>query len=82
MILNIAAYQFVPVDDVPALAAQLRAAAESAALRGTVLIAPEGINLFLAGCDADVAAFMIPSFPSAFSIFWAVFTTAVYIIGR
>ena len=58
MILNIAAYQFVPIDDVPALAAQLRAAAESAALRGTVLIAPEGINLFLAGSDADVAAFM------------------------
>jgi UPF0176 protein len=58
MVLNIAAYRFVPVDDMPALAMQLRASAESAALRGTVLVAPEGINLFLAGTDDGIGAFL------------------------
>ena len=58
VILNIAAYQFVAIDDVPALAGQLRASADAAALRGTVLVAPEGINLFLAGSDEGIGAFM------------------------
>ena len=58
MILNVAAYHFVPVDDPHALAATLRARAEAAALRGTVLVAPEGLNLFLAGPEADIEAFM------------------------
>ncbi|RZA36551.1 MAG: sulfurtransferase [Lysobacteraceae bacterium] len=49
MILNAAAYQFVPLTDPIELAARLRAWAEAGALRGTVLVAPEGINLFLAG---------------------------------
>jgi UPF0176 protein len=58
MIINIAAYKFVPVDEVPALAAQLRTCAEAAALRGTVLVAPEGINLFLAGSRAQIDGVM------------------------
>ncbi|HEY4555976.1 MAG TPA: sulfurtransferase [Lysobacter sp.] len=58
MILNVAAYHFVPVDDPHALAATLRTRAEAAALRGTVLVAPEGLNLFLAGPEADIEAFM------------------------
>jgi UPF0176 protein len=58
MIINIAAYKFVPVDEVPALAAQLRTCAEAAALRGTVLVAPEGINLFLAGSDEGIGRFV------------------------
>jgi UPF0176 protein len=49
---NIAAYHFVPVADPEALAARLRARAEAGGLRGTVLVAKEGINLFLAG-EAD-----------------------------
>lgn len=49
MIKNIAAYQFVLVTDPDALAAKLRALAEVGELRGTVLVAEEGINLFLAG---------------------------------
>ena len=46
---NIAAYHFVPVADPVSLAAQLQSRAEAGELRGTVLVADEGINLFLAG---------------------------------
>lgn len=53
MILNIAAYLFVAIDDADALTARLRERAEADGLRGTVLVAPEGLNLFLAG-DAAV----------------------------
>jgi UPF0176 protein len=48
-ILNIAAYRFTPLDDLPQLQQRLHAAALAQALKGTVLLAPEGINLFLAG---------------------------------
>jgi UPF0176 protein len=58
MILNIAAYHFVPVDDPDALAAQLLAAAEAGELRGTILVAAEGLNLFLAGTDTAIGAFV------------------------
>ena len=58
MILNIAAYRFVAIDDVCTVVARMRAEAERNNLRGTVLVAPEGINLFLAGSDAGVAAFL------------------------
>ncbi len=60
MIVNIAAYHFVPIDDADALVARLRECAGTLALRGTVLVAEEGLNLFLAGgadaIDAFVAA--------------------------
>ncbi len=46
---NVAAYHFVPVADPGELASQLQARAEAGELRGTVLVAHEGINLFLAG---------------------------------
>ncbi|WP_064749018.1 sulfurtransferase [Lysobacter antibioticus] len=49
MIVNIAAYHFVAIADPPALAARLRERAEALQLRGTALVAGEGINLFLAG---------------------------------
>lgn len=52
MLLNVAAYHFAPIDQPPALAADLHARAERDGLLGTVLVAPEGINLFLAG-DGD-----------------------------
>ena len=48
-VLNIAAYCFVPVHDLPALREQLLASAQRDQLKGTVLLAPEGINLVLAG---------------------------------
>ena len=49
MIDNLAAYHFVAIDEPDAVAAWLHALAEAGELRGTVLVAPEGINLFLAG---------------------------------
>ena len=57
MILNTAAYHFVPIADPPALAAQVSRWAEAGALRGTALIAPEGVNLFLAGEERVIHAF-------------------------
>ena len=56
--LNVAAYHFVPLDDPDALAGQLHAAAAQAGLKGTVLVAGEGINLFLAGEDAALRDFV------------------------
>ncbi|MCD9028636.1 sulfurtransferase [Luteimonas sp. BDR2-5] len=58
MIVNIAAYHFVAIDDPAALADRLRTRAEGAALRGTVLVAPEGINLFLAGAGGAIDGFV------------------------
>lgn len=58
-ILNIAAYRFVALDDLPVLQARLRAEAEARALRGTVLLAPEGINLFLAGPPEAVEGWLV-----------------------
>jgi UPF0176 protein len=58
MIVNVAAYRFVPLADLPALRDALRARAEALALKGTVLLAPEGINLFLAGAREGVDGFL------------------------
>ncbi len=58
MILNVAAYHFAHLDDPHALAARLREQAVAGALRGTVLVAEEGINLFLAGDETAVRAFL------------------------
>ena len=58
MILNIAAYLFVAIDDADALALRLRERAEGDALRGSVLVAPEGLNLFLAGEEALLRGFL------------------------
>ena len=58
MILNIAAYLFVAVDDADALALRLHERSEAAALRGSVLVTPEGINLFLAGEETPLREFL------------------------
>ncbi len=57
MIVNTAAYHFVPVADADALAARLLERAQAHALRGTVLVADEGINLFLAGSRDGIDGF-------------------------
>ena len=54
--LNVSAYRFVELTDLAALRAQLRSACTSADLKGTVLLAPEGINLFLAGLPGKLHA--------------------------
>jgi UPF0176 protein len=48
-VLNISSYLFVTLDDTAALREHLHAEALARDLKGTVLIAEEGINLFLAG---------------------------------
>jgi UPF0176 protein len=48
-LLNVAAYRFVTLTDLPALRERLFDAAAALGLKGTVLLAEEGINLFLAG---------------------------------
>lgn len=58
MIVNIAAYHFTTVDDPAALAASVRGWAEAGELLGTVLVAPEGINAFLAGGAEAIEAFL------------------------
>ena len=58
-VLNIAAYRFVDIVDVDAVIAHVRALAESRELCGTVLVAPEGINIFLAGSQSDVEGFLV-----------------------
>jgi UPF0176 protein len=58
MVVNIAAYRFVEIDAPAALAATLRAWCEDAGLLGTVLVAPEGLNLFLAGTAAAIDGFL------------------------
>jgi UPF0176 protein len=58
MILNIAAYLFVAIDDADALAVRLRERAEADSLRGSMLVTPEGLNLFLAGAEAPLRSFL------------------------
>ncbi|MBO1113993.1 sulfurtransferase [Bordetella petrii] len=53
-VVNIAAYKFVFLDNLPALRAGVLAQAEAAGLKGTVLLAEEGINLFLAGSRGSI----------------------------
>jgi UPF0176 protein len=57
-ILNVSAYKFVHLDDCEALRAPLGDRARAAGLRGTMLLAHEGINLFLAGEPGALRAFL------------------------
>ena len=57
-ILNIAAYRFVALDDLTQLRAVLKARGGELGLKGTVLLAEEGINLFLAGSAPKIEAWL------------------------
>jgi UPF0176 protein len=57
-VLNIAAYQFVHLDDPEALRESLEATAARFDLKGTILLAHEGINLFLAGTSEGIRSFL------------------------
>ncbi len=57
-VLNISCYKFVPLPDAPELRDVLRARAVAADLKGTVLLAAEGINFFLAGKAPAVRGFV------------------------
>ena len=57
MYLNLAAYLFTDLDDLPALREEIREAGSAASMRGTILLAPEGINIFVCGAEAQARAF-------------------------
>ena len=57
-VLNISAYRFVALEDPQAWRAAIHAEASGRGLRGTVLLATEGINLFLAGEPPHVRGFV------------------------
>ncbi|MDB5932057.1 MAG: Rhodanese domain protein [Polaromonas sp.] len=57
-ILNIAAYKFIALDSLPVLRAQLLEALETRQIKGTVLLAEEGINFFLAAPGAAIHDFL------------------------
>jgi UPF0176 protein len=57
-ILNIAAYRFVNIADLSALQGAICQALEGSEIKGTVLLAEEGLNLFLAGQAVKIHGFM------------------------
>ncbi|MCJ1707913.1 sulfurtransferase [Microbacterium sp. VKM Ac-2923] len=57
-VLNVSAYLFTRIDDPAALRVTLRERATVAGMRGTILLAEEGINLFLAGPADSVRGFL------------------------
>ncbi len=57
-ILNIAAYKFVALDRLPELQAAVLDALQARGIKGTVLLAEEGINLFLAAGSSDIHDFL------------------------
>jgi UPF0176 protein len=57
-ILNIASYRFVSIDDPEAVRERLLPHANALGLKGTILLAHEGINLFLAGAETTVRTFL------------------------
>lgn len=58
-IINVSAYKFVPLDDLPAKRVRLLGRATRLGLKGTVLLSCEGINLFVAGESAAVETFLL-----------------------
>lgn len=55
---NIAAYKFISFDDTAEKRPQFRALCEELDLKGTILLSPEGINLFLAGLREPIDRFL------------------------
>ena len=56
--INLAGYRFVALDGLDARKAAFREKCANLALKGTVLLSPEGINLFAAGSEDSCAAFV------------------------
>ena len=57
-IINIAAYKFVGLTNLEQRKAEVLLQAQALSLKGTVLLTPEGINLFLAGSRTGVEVFL------------------------
>jgi len=56
--INIAVYKFVSLDALPELRAELLSLARAQALKGTILLSVEGINLFVAGSRTGIDALL------------------------
>lgn len=57
-IVNIAAYKFVSLPDHAAWRTPVKTRCVELDLKGTILLTPEGINLFLAGAEQSIADFL------------------------
>ncbi len=57
-IVNIAAYKFVELHDLQRLRDELKQVCKRGQLKGTILVTPEGINLFLAGTQPGIDAIL------------------------
>jgi UPF0176 protein len=55
---NIAAYKFITFNDTAEKRPQFRALCDELGLKGTILLSPEGINLFLAGLREPIDRFL------------------------
>jgi len=55
---NIAAYKFVSFDDTAEKRPEFLARCDALSLKGTILLSPEGINLFVAGSRANIDQFL------------------------
>jgi len=57
-IVNISAYKFITLDDIVELRLRFLQRCAALELKGTILLAPEGINMFLAGSRAAIDSYM------------------------
>lgn len=57
-VVNVAAYRFVTLDQLAARRERFLARCDSLGLKGTILLSPEGINLFLAGGAEAIDTFL------------------------
>jgi UPF0176 protein len=57
-VVNLAAYQFVSLNDLAALQTALLKRCTELGLRGTILLAPEGLNVFIAGPQQATDSFI------------------------
>ena len=55
-VINLSCYKFAPLEGLEELRAKLQEVAKAQGLKGTILLAPEGINFFLAGTRSQLAA--------------------------
>jgi UPF0176 protein len=57
-VINLSCYKFAPLEGLAELRAKLQEVAKANGLKGTILLAPEGINFFLAGTRTQLAAML------------------------
>ena len=55
---NLSTYKFTPLDDLPVLRERLLGVCHAGGLKGTILLSPEGINVFVAGARENVDALL------------------------